>query len=59
MGADRLSLGNLAVVPQLLMNPGEAGVAVEKTEVRLEWQAAAGGGGLQLTLLIYCKVGKT
>lgn len=58
MGADRLSLGNLTVVPQLLMHPGEVGVAVEKTEVRLEWQAAA-GGGLQLTLLIYCKVGKT
>lgn len=42
MDADRLSLGNLAVVPQAVANPGEAEVAMGKTEVRLECRPQPG-----------------
>jgi len=40
MGADRISLGSLAVISLLLMNPRAVGVAGEKIEDRLEWQSS-------------------
>lgn len=41
MDTASLSLGNLAVISQLLMNPELVGMAVEKTKASLEqWSAA-------------------
>lgn len=66
MHAERIPLGHLAVVLQLLMNSGEVGVAAGGgaggggggTEERPRWQSAAWLCSLRLTLLFNLQSGR-